>query len=109
MWAVVERATGTLVGRAGFWFPEGWPGFELGWLIGRPYWGRGYATEAARECLRHAFWNMQRDHVISIIHPDNHRSIRVAERIGEQREGTVEILGTQALVYGILRPESAEP
>jgi hypothetical protein len=36
-----------LVGRIGFWNPEGWPGFELGWMLRRSFWGRGYATGAS--------------------------------------------------------------
>jgi len=58
MWALEEKATGDLVGRAGFLNPEGWPGFELGWTLGRSYWGRGFATEAARRALDFAFTNL---------------------------------------------------
>ena len=46
-WAVEERSTGKVIGRIGFFNPEGWPGFELGWVLGKAYWGRGYATEGA--------------------------------------------------------------
>src|SRR5262245_54973412 len=52
LWAVEERTTGALVGRVGFWNPDGWPGFELGWMLRRSSWGQGYATEAARAVLR---------------------------------------------------------
>ena len=45
LWAAVERSSGVLVGRIGFWNPEGWPGFELGWMLRRSFWGLGYATE----------------------------------------------------------------
>src|SRR5436309_265442 len=58
--ALEERATGTLLGRAGYFEPEGWPGFELGWLLRRESWGKGYATEATRLLLRHAFEAMGR-------------------------------------------------
>jgi RimJ/RimL family protein N-acetyltransferase len=47
-WAVIERSTGELLGRVGFYHPEGWPGIELGWLIDGSRWGQGVATEAAR-------------------------------------------------------------
>lgn len=102
-WAVEERGTRTLVGRVGLFEPEGWPGFELGWTLGRPFWGRGYATEAARAALRYAFSELGREHVISLIHPDNHPSIRVAERLGESREGEADLYGRTVLVYGIQR------
>jgi RimJ/RimL family protein N-acetyltransferase len=104
LWAVEERATGALVGRLGFFQPEGWPGFELGWMLGRASWGRGYATEGAGCALAHAFTELGRDRLISLIRPANHASIRVAERLGEQLEGRVELFGHEALVYAIDRP-----
>src|SRR5947209_1983705 len=71
LWAVEERSSGVLVGRIGFWNPEGWPDFELGWMLRRGFWGQGYATEAARAALQVAFTQLNRPHVISLIHPDN--------------------------------------
>jgi RimJ/RimL family protein N-acetyltransferase len=102
-WALEERATGNFVGRIGFFNPEGWPGFELGWLLGREFWGKGYATEGARRALDYAFGEMGRDHVISLIHPENRASIKVAERIGETLEGKTELFGHDVLIYGIDR------
>jgi RimJ/RimL family protein N-acetyltransferase len=103
IWAVEERASKKIIGRIGFFNPEGWPGFELGWVLGRAYWGKGYASEGASRALNHAFTEMGRDHVISVIHPDNLGSIRVAERIGERLEGRAELFGHEVLIYGINR------
>jgi len=102
-WAVEEKSTGRLLGRIGFFNPEGWPGFELGWVLGRDSWGKGFATEGARRALDHAFSKMGRDHVISLIHPDNSASIRVAQRIGEKLEGRTEFFGHEVLIYGLHR------
>lgn len=102
-WAVEEKASGELIGRMGFFYPEGWPGFEVGWTLARQSWGKGYATEGARRMLDHAFREMGREHVISLIHPENEASIRVAEKMGEKLEGETEILGTPVLIYGISR------
>jgi RimJ/RimL family protein N-acetyltransferase len=102
-WALQERATGQLVGRAGLWQPEGWPGLEVGWLLGRRYWGRGYATEAGAAALAYAFDELGAEHVISLIRPENRGSIRVAERLGETHERTIELQNASALVYGIRR------
>jgi RimJ/RimL family protein N-acetyltransferase len=102
-WAVEERESGELLGRVGCWRPEGWPGIEVGWTLRRAYWGRGYATEAARASLAHAFTALDQPHVISLIDPANVNSIRVAERLGEKVEGEWEILGTKVLIYGIDR------
>ena len=89
MFAVVERSSGDLVGRIGPWQPEGWPDFEIGWTLRRNHWGRGYATEAVKACITYAFEKLGKRHLISVIAPDNLRSIRVAERVGERLEGTV--------------------
>jgi RimJ/RimL family protein N-acetyltransferase len=101
MWGVEDLANGKLVGRVGFHEPDGWPDFELGWTIGREFWGKGYATEAARAALDYAFKEMGRDHVISLIDPENVRSIAVAEKLGESVEGNVEVGGHRLLIYGI--------
>lgn len=101
MWGVVERATDRLIGRIGFHQPEGWPGFEIGWLIERELWGQGLATEGARAVLDLAGPRYGRTHVISLIHPENRGSIRVAEKLGEALEGETELKGTRVLVYGI--------
>ena len=106
-WAVEEKTSGNLIGRIGFLNPAGWPGFEIGWTLGRESWGRGYATEGARRALAYAFGEMGRDHVISLIHSENEASIRVAERLGERLEGKAEIFGIEHLVYGIDRVEWA--
>jgi RimJ/RimL family protein N-acetyltransferase len=106
MWAVEERQSGALIGRIGFWQPEGWPGFELGWTLGRPWWQKGFATEGARAALRFAFSMLGREHVISLIHPENRASIRVAERLGERLEGETELFGHPALIYGIHREDA---
>ena len=101
MWAVVDKATGKLIGRIGFHQPEGWPGFEIGWTIDRQCWGQGFATEGARAALRLAVGTYGQQHVISLIHPENTASIRVAEKIGESLEGENEISGTKVLRYGV--------
>jgi RimJ/RimL family protein N-acetyltransferase len=103
-WAVEEKESGKFVGRLGFLNPEGWPGFELGWTLAREAWGKGYATEGARRALDYAFNDLDKDHVISLIHPENKNSIRVAERLGEKLEGQTELLGHDVLIYGIDRP-----
>jgi RimJ/RimL family protein N-acetyltransferase len=102
-WAVVGRQTGELVGRAGLWQPDGWPGLEVGWLLGRSHWGHGYATEAGRVAIDHAFDHLGADHVISVIRPENGASIRVADRLGETYERTIDLLGGPVRIYGAHR------
>jgi ribosomal-protein-alanine N-acetyltransferase len=84
LWLVVERSTRQPVGQVGLMLQEveGRRQPEIGWLLHRPYWGRGYATEAgagARDLAR-SRWGYGR--LISLIRPVNRPSQRVAERIG---------------------------
>jgi RimJ/RimL family protein N-acetyltransferase len=104
MWAVEERDARTFVGRVGLHRPEGWPGLEVGWMLDRSTWGRGYATEAGRVSLDYAWRALDVNHVISLIAPENQASIRVAERLGQTREGTFDLDGLGVLVYGVDRP-----
>jgi RimJ/RimL family protein N-acetyltransferase len=81
-WVLVERASGSPVGRAGLLCPEGWPGLEVGWLVARSHWGRGYAPEAARAAMDWARDSFGAHHLISLIEDRNLASQRVAEKLG---------------------------
>jgi RimJ/RimL family protein N-acetyltransferase len=105
MWAVEEKATGRMVGRVGAWYPEGWPGKEIGWALCQDCWGRGFATEAVGAATHHALTVLDWPEVISLIRHDNAPSIRVAQRIGESLAGTVQLMGREVFVYRLTRQE----
>jgi RimJ/RimL family protein N-acetyltransferase len=86
-WAVIERSSGDLIGDAGLAPLDGGPDIELGYTLGRRWWGRGYATEAARACLAEAFGPLGVERAVALIRPGNRASIRVAEKIGLRHEG----------------------
>jgi RimJ/RimL family protein N-acetyltransferase len=90
-WAVRERDGGALVGRTGLIRPEGWPGIEVGWIVARARWGRGYAPEAAQAAVGWGRDALGLDHVISLIDDDNAASQRVAEKLGMREEGRTRI------------------
>jgi RimJ/RimL family protein N-acetyltransferase len=100
MWAAQEKETGALVGRIGFYNPEGWPAFEVGWLIDRPRWGEGLATEGAAAAIQFAFEKLSLTRISSVIQPLNRASIRVAEKLGMTRERTVPLNGIEVVIYG---------
>ncbi|MCP4003958.1 MAG: GNAT family N-acetyltransferase [bacterium] len=103
MWALEERKSGRLIGRAGLHHPHGVADIELGWMLGRAHWGQGYATEAGLRALAYAFDATDRNRVVSIMRPQNQRSIAVAVRLGMQPEGTIEFEGAPARLYSIRR------
>jgi [ribosomal protein S5]-alanine N-acetyltransferase len=64
---------------------------ELGYTFDRSSWGHGYASEAARCVFDYTCDVLRLPRVVSLIHPDNVRSLRVAQRFGLQREDGVEM------------------
>lgn len=105
-WAVEERATSRVIGRAGLWHPPGWPDPELGWLLARDRWGKGFATEAARAALAYGFDDRRMDRVTSIIRVANSASQRVAARLGMRVGGETTWRGNAARWYVIDRPDA---
>jgi RimJ/RimL family protein N-acetyltransferase len=110
--AVERREDGALVGRCGLlvWDPETWTltedddrpvEIEIGYLVGRDYWGRGYATEAAVAIRDWAQAELGFERLICLIYPDNARSIRVAEKLGMTRDGEIEIFGKRVTRYAL--------
>lgn len=82
MGAMIEKATGKLVGLAGTQ-PLGTTGdLEIGWWLAREVWGRGYATEAGGAAMRHVLETLGRPRAVAIIDPPNDASKRVAARLG---------------------------
>ena len=92
LWAVVEKATGEMVGQCGLtWQPLGNGGRmpEVGYLLERSVWHRGYATEAARACRDYAFDVLGFEEVCSIIRENNLPSQAVARRNGMRVRGSL--------------------
>jgi RimJ/RimL family protein N-acetyltransferase len=71
--------------------------------------GEPFGAEGARAALQFAFTRLQQPQVLSLIHPDNAASIRVAQRLGERLLGPGEVIGKPALVYRITREEWQSP
>ena len=84
-WAVERKSDHKLVGRVGLIHPDGWPQVEVGWTLARPFWGQGYASEAAQAALNYAFLTLPVERMISCIDSENRASQSVAARIGETK------------------------
>jgi RimJ/RimL family protein N-acetyltransferase len=104
-WAVEEKSTGNVIGRLGFLQPDDWPGFEIGWTLAKDSWGKGYATEGGNKALEHAFKTLKKEQVISIIHPQNEASKRVAVRLGESHQKDTEVMGIKVQIWGMSRTD----
>jgi RimJ/RimL family protein N-acetyltransferase len=85
-WAVELRESGEFIGFTGLSVPRRTfsfsPCVEVGWRLARQFWGRGFATEAARAALRVAFERLSLSEIVSFTAVGNLRSRAVMERIG---------------------------
>jgi RimJ/RimL family protein N-acetyltransferase len=84
--AIVERESGKLVGGCGYGKRHDL-GPEIGYWIGEPYWGRGYATEAMRAVVDHLFTATALDEIAAGCRVTNIASRRVLEKCGFQWTG----------------------
>ncbi|MCA1636106.1 MAG: GNAT family N-acetyltransferase [Acidobacteria bacterium] len=81
-WAVVHQDSGRLIGYCGLSAGTPSAGVELAYMLARPFWGQGLATEAARACLRYGFEALRLSSISAITRPSNRRSRRVMEHLG---------------------------
>jgi RimJ/RimL family protein N-acetyltransferase len=84
--AVIDRATGAMIGWAGLAVPhflsEVLPAVEVGWRLSRAQWGKGLATEAGAAAVDFGFTRGGLDRIVSIYEPENTASGRVMDRLG---------------------------
>jgi RimJ/RimL family protein N-acetyltransferase len=108
LWLVSDRVTGAPVGQVGLVLQhvDGRPEREVGYLVHRPYWRRGLATEAAAATRDWAFRTLPVERVISLIRPENQPSRGVAAKLGMQVAGRCRHGGFEHLVYAFPRPEA---
>lgn len=100
-WAAVYKPTRRLIGYGGLRSFDGQP--ELVYLLAKPYWGRGLATEMAQACLRFGFERRKFKRIIALTKVANAASRRVLEKIGMRFEETVNISGMDVVRYSISR------
>lgn len=107
LFAVEVRATGELAGFAGLsvpdFLPEVMPAVEIGWRLGRAFWGQGTGTEAARAALSFGLADRGLQRIISIIQTGNDASERIAAKLGMhlEREIVDPTCGRPVRVYEI--------
>jgi|ERR1043166_8356247 len=105
--AVIFRGDNQLIGYCGFlhWHLDGTDEIEIGYRLHPDYWNRGLASEAAQAVRDHAFRDLGLPKVISLIHPDNIPSRRVAEKNGMKVERETVFRGFPAQVFAITREQ----
>jgi len=107
LYAVEVKGTGELAGFTGLavptFLPEIMPAVEIGWRLGRAYWGRGLATEAAQAVVAHARAELGLRRLVSIHIVGNEASARVMVKLGMslERETVQPDTGRQVRVYAM--------
>lgn len=98
------KKTGEFLGICGLLFQpdiNGRDEIEVGYLFVRKFWGQGFATEAAHACIEYGFHQKGYKRIISLIDPNNQKSIRVAEKNGLKREGKTIYKSREAAIYTV--------
>jgi len=106
LWLVMDKETARPVGQVGLVLQEvnGIEEPEIGYLIHRLMWRRGFATEAARATRDHAFGSLGKRRLISLIRPENLPSQGVALKLGMQPEGRALHAGREHMIFSLSPP-----
>lgn len=97
IFAIAELASDLLVGTCGVELNETHRLGEIGYWIGRPYWKRGYASEAVGKLIEWSFASLELDKIVARVFCGNVSSSRLLETLGLEREG---ILRKHLLKWG---------
>src|SRR3981081_1299769 len=103
--AVLVRPNSTLIGYCGFlhWHLDGVDEIEIGYRLHPDYWNKGLMTKAAGAVRDHAFRDLKLPRVISLIHPENIPSRRVAEKMGMTIEKETTFKDFPTIVFALSR------
>jgi ribosomal-protein-alanine N-acetyltransferase len=106
LWATILRESGELIGRCGLLSQQldGVREVEVAYLLSRRFWGRGLASEVARGIRDYAFDALGCPRLVSVIHPANKASKRVASAIGMTFSKTSRLYGIDVDVFAMTKP-----
>jgi len=90
-WGIVPKDETQVIGWVGLTFIPELNETEVGYLLDKPYWGKGFATEAAQASIKFGFEVCGLDHIIALVHSDNIASRRVIEKCGLMYQETIHI------------------
>lgn len=107
--AVIWKLTGELIGFCGMKYLPEINRNELGYRYKRKFWGQGIATEAGSGTLEYAASRLGMDQAIALILDGNMASVRVAQKLGMTKNGTVSIYGETPWLYETSLPVSNLP
>jgi ribosomal-protein-alanine N-acetyltransferase len=101
-WAVEPIEEGELIGWSGLQYLPETDEIEIGYLLSKPYWGEGLATESAIAGLDFGLKSLEIEEIIGIVHPENVASQKVLEKIGLRFQERTEYFGMECYKYLVL-------
>jgi RimJ/RimL family protein N-acetyltransferase len=102
-WAVVPQERATLIGWNGLQYLPETDEVEVGYLLSKQFWGRGYATEGARAAITFGFETLGLGQIIGLTHPENKASQNVLLKCGLEYVEQKEYFGMRANRYQIIK------
>jgi RimJ/RimL family protein N-acetyltransferase len=96
---VVVKGLGKVIGHCGLGLLEQSPEIEVAYLLDTPYWGQGYASEAVRAIIAHAFSRLEISRIVAVAFPGNVRSIGVMRSVGMTPMGLAYHFGATVIKY----------
>lgn len=108
-YAAVERASNTVIGHCGAHHVAGRDRVEADFALGKAWWGRGLATEAASAVFLRAFVIDDVTEIVGIAHRDNAASIAVMRKLGMERQSDVVARNVPSVLYALKRQDLSLP
>ena len=105
VWGVVYKENEKLIGRAALQYLDQTPEVEVSFILAKPYWRQGLATEAARALVQYGFEEAGLERIVGVAHVDHVASHRVMEKAGMKYERDGRFYGSEMRYYSISREE----
>jgi RimJ/RimL family protein N-acetyltransferase len=106
-WMVTRKADGQFMGHCMLAYREAFGEPELGYALGKAFWGQGYATETARAVARYGFEQTNPDRMFAVVFPENEPSWRILQRLGFGYEKEVTHYNLPLAYYALRRDQFA--
>jgi len=104
-WAILPAGATEIIGWAGLQYLPELDETEVGFLLAKPFWGQGLATEAARLSIQFGFEEIALDHIIALVHPENTSSLAVVKKCGFDYVDTIPLWGADLMRHTLKRPQ----
>lgn len=105
MWAIAWKNEDIIIGDAGLCFLEKTSEIEVGYVLDKPYWNLGVATEVTKASLRYGFEVLNLDKIVAVANPKNFASRRVMEKVGMTYEKDAFYYNSDVVYYSISKSD----